>query len=259
MRYLLLFFLLIPLILIAEIREISSFKEIREHLQLPSLLILDIDNTLIFPAQEMGSDQWFHSRIDFYRQRGYSYSEALERALPEWEAIQNITQVKLVEPYISNFMKEAQEDGSLHVMGMTTRGLALATRTVHQLESVGIQFTKSAPSNEELPFFNSKVILYKKGIFFTSGTHKGKALKQLLEKLDYRPQNIVFVNDKRGHLRQVEETMEDAGIPFIGLRYGYLDQKVRNFRKDIASVQFEAFQSIMSDIEAEKILNSMGG
>jgi hypothetical protein len=258
MRYLLTLFLALPLLLCAEIREISSFKEVTAHLKPRTLLILDIDNTLIYPAQEVGSDQWFHSRIDYYRQRGYSYSDALDLALPEWEAVQNITQVKLVEPYITEFMRTVQKDTSLHVMGMSTRGLALASRTVHQLDSLAIDLSKSAPTQKELPFLNPRAVLFRKGIFFTAGTHKGRALKKLLDELGSTPQQVVFVNDKRGHLRQLEETLEEIGIPYVGLRYGYLDQKVKNFRSDIAEVQFESFQRIMSDLEAEKILASKG-
>jgi hypothetical protein len=259
MCYLLTLLLTIPVVLCAEIREISSFKEIHPYLKPRTLLVLDIDNTLIYPAQEVGSDQWFHSRIDYYRQRGYSYSDALDFALPEWEAVQNVTQVKLVEPYILDFLRSVQKDTALQVMGMSTRGLGLAKRTVHQLETLSIDLSKTAPSRKELPFLNSRAILFRKGVFFTACTHKGKALKMFLDEIGYHPQQVVFVNDKRGHLRQVEETLEEHGIPYVGLRYGYLDQKVKNFRKDIADVQYEAFQKIMSDIEAEKILASKGG
>lgn len=246
--------------LFGEIKEIRSFREISSQIDKNTLLLLDIDNTLIHPVQELGTDQWFHSRINHYRSRGYSYGDALELALPEWEAVQNISVMRLVEPDWDLFVEKLQGNPHIQVMGMTTRGLSLATRTIHQLCTLGIDLSKHAPTKEEMPFYNAnKVILYRKGIFFTSGTHKGKALKQFLEKINFMPSKVVFVNDKRGHLRQVEETMEKENIPFVGLRYGYLDQKVKNFREDIANIQFESFKKILSDVDAERILISQGG
>ena len=45
-------------------------------------------------------------------------------------------------------------------------------------------------------------------------------------------------------------------IPYIGLRYAYLDHKVKNFRSDIAEKQYEAFKKIPSDQEIALKLSS---
>ena len=241
--------------LFAEIIEIKHFNEIEKYALDDTLVILDIDNTLLMPAQELGSDQWFRYRLDCYRKEGKTYPEALEFALPEWEAIQNITDVLVVEETTPEVIRNLQKLERVRIIGLTTRGLALAMRTVQQLDKVGIDLSVSAPTKDEIPLLNPHAILFRKGVLFTAGTHKGRGLQKLLAKLEYMPKKIVFINDKRGNLRQLEEGVNELHIPFIGLRYGFLDEKVNNFRADIADLQFENFLKIVNDHEAEMILN----
>lgn len=247
-------FLLISIFvpLCAEIVEVKHFSDIKRHLSSDTLVILDIDNTLITPIQEVGTDQWFCHRRDWYELQGCNSGDALEYALAEWEAVQNITKVMAVEPGIPAVVQELQK--TYTVMGLSTRGLALATRTVHQLKDVGIDLAVATLSREDIPLLNPQAILFRRGILFTSGTHKGQALLKLLEKVHYSPKRIVFINDKGTNLREVEVACEERKIPFIGLRYGALDEKVKAFRSDVARVQFEHFKMILSDKEAQHLM-----
>lgn len=245
-------FLLASTSLFGKIVETFHFDEIKKYLEPDTLVILDIDNTLITPIQEVGSDQWFSHRRDWYGLQGYSADQALEMALAEWEAVQNITRVMTPEPITSQVVRDLQD--RFTVMGLSTRGLALATRTVYQLKDVGIDLSTDSLSGDDIPLLNPKAILFRKGILFTSGTHKGKALLKLLEQVNYTPRRIVFVNDKATNLREVEVACEERQIPFIGLRYGYLDERVKSFRSDIARVQFEHFKMILSDKEALNLI-----
>ena len=241
----------------AEIYETYNMDELYGHLKPGMLVVFDIDNTLIEPVQELGSNQWFENRIKEYLSYGYSSHDALQTALKEWTAIQSITVVKLVEPGIDGIVKDLQEKG-YKVMGLTTRGLSLSTRTVEQLESVGVDLRPTAPTQEEVFFMNERGVLFRGGALFTAATHKGEALRKLLEAADHRPDSIMFINDKYSHLVPVEEFCTQAGIPYCGLRYGYTDEKVKNFRKQIAEVQFYHFGHILSDDAAERILHERG-
>lgn len=244
--------LLTMLPLYGELVEVSSFDKIKEYLVPETLVILDIDNTLIMPIQELGSNQWFYHRLEWYELQGKTASDALELALAEWEAVQNITKVMAVEPNTAEIVDNLQNHHM--VMGLTTRGLALATRTLFQLRDVGIDLSLSAPIKEDVPLLNPQAILFRKGILFTSGTHKGKALLKLLDTFDFQPKRVVFINDKATHLREVEVACKEKNIPFTGLRYGYLDENVKGFRSDIARVQFENFKVILSDKEAKQLI-----
>jgi len=247
-------FLLCSIGLHAEIIEIKTMQEIHPFVGKESLIIFDIDNTIMETQQTLGSNQWFEHRFASLQKQKLSVSEALEKALHEWSSIQNVTEVKLVEPNTAAIIRDLQSKG-FTVMGLTTRGLGLSTCTLHQLERLNVDLSISPPSKSEIHFMNDgEGILYRKGILFTSGTNKGKALQSLLEKIGFHSKKIVFINDKYKHLHSLEVVYEKTLVSFIGLRYGFLDDKVQHFPSEIAQVQFSHFGKILSDQEASKFI-----
>lgn len=235
--------------------EIHQMSEATPYLEKGALVIVDIDNTLLEPVQELGNDQWLRFRVKHYQNRGLDYAASFERALPEWVAIQNITKVKAVESTTPNLLGKWQQSGH-QIMALSTRGLGMATRTIEQLHSLGMDITVTSPTKDEKFFMNEQGVLYRKGILFTAGSNKGKALFKFLQMIEYKPKSIVFINDKQSNIQEVEYQCNEAGIPFTGLRYAYLDKKVQNFRVEVAEIQFDHFGHILSDEAAEAILES---
>lgn len=252
-----------PLWLIAEIIETDHFEELVQYVTKDSLVLLDIDDTLLIPAQTLGTDAWFLYRIQQHEEQGKDHHTALEKALAEWEAIRHLTEVKIVEKGSQQIVENLQKQ-KIPVMGLTTQGLALATRTVMQLKTLGIDLTLSAPSEKSFYYDNhfsgdlclQTGVLYRQGILFTSGTNKGEALLKLFDRMKILPQHVVFINDKATHLKDVQKAMEKAGIAFTGLRYAYSDARVNSFKKEIADIQWmhSNLHYLLSDAEAEKIL-----
>jgi len=252
-RFFILLLLIIPS-LHAEIIETKSMDQLYNYLKPNTLVIFDVDNTLIEPVQSIGSDQWFRHRISYWVDQGMVQEEALEKALAEWMAVQNISQMQLAEPNIDKIVRHLQER-NFTVMGLTTRGLGMSTRTNQQLAILGIDLSKTAPTTDDVFFMNVRGVLFRGGTLFTANTHKGIALFKLLDQFDYTPKMILFINDKRSHIVPIEEEAAKRNIPFIGLRYGRLDEKVKNLNSEITEIQFERFGHILSDEEARKILN----
>lgn len=244
-------------LLSGKIIESEHFNEIIPYANLETLVILDIDDTLLIPTQTLGTDIWFLNRIKQNQAKYTSSSEAFEKSLAEWEAIRHITPVKLVEAETDNIIKELQNK-HITVMGLTTQGLALTTRTIQQLNSLNIDLSATAPSQEDHYFMNQHGVLYRKGILFTSGTPKGMALLKFLDIINFHPKKVVFINDKATHLKDVEQSLESQNIEFIGLRYSYSDKRVANFRPEIAEIQWlhSSFEHIISDEEAETLLKA---
>jgi len=242
--------------LCAEILETAHFREIKDHIREGTLLILDIDDTLLIPVQTLGTDVWFVHRLQEHLHSKNDPATALDLTLAAWEAVRHITRVQVVEEGTAEIIQKLQQAHS-PVMGLTTQGLTLATRTVNQLKSLGIDLTTTAPSQEDHYFINGKnSVLYRHGILFTSGTAKGEALLTLLDKLNYPVQHILFINDKKTHLEDVEKSLINKGIAFTGLRYNYRDKKIASFRKEITDIQwkYSSFEHILSDEEALLLL-----
>lgn len=251
-------FSLFSSLLCAQIVEVRTMAEVRTMVDPEALIVFDIDNTIMETAQTLGSDQWFYHRRQFYLSEGFHPQEALEMALAEWMAVQNLTPVQLVEEEVQGFIEELQREG-VSVMGLTTRGLGLATRTLRQLHSLQVDLSPTAPLKEETLFKGDRAILYRQGILFTAGTHKGRAFLQLCEKIGGVPRKVVFINDKENHLAEVEESCEASQVEFLGLRYGFLDEKVALFSHELASVQWDHFGRLISDEHAQAVLFDLEG
>lgn len=241
--------------LFSEIIEIKYISEMAKYLEDKPLIIFDIDNTIMCPAQTVGSDQWFSHRIKKHEKDGHTSSDAMGKALSEWMAVQCITDMRLVERHTAALIKDLQDRG-LSVMALTTRDHGFALRTLQQLHSLDVHLERTCPSKEEIYFKNGEHCIYRQGILFTAGSHKGTALKTLLSELRLQPKKILFINDKHNHLTPVEEICKKEKIAFIGLRYGFLDEKVKAFSPDLADHQFEKFKALLSDEEAQKELIS---
>ena len=252
MKYLSLFVLFL-LQLSAEIFETSEIASLETTVTPHTFVILDIDNTLIEPVQTLGTDQWFYSQMFTYERLGLSKKESLDRTVKEWSAIQNITRVQLVEPNAFEVIDRIQKNG-VTVIGLTARGLNLVYCTDDQLNSVGIDLARNAPTQDEIFFQNGRGVLFSGGILYCAGTHKGNALFKFLAQIAHTPSSVLFIDDKISGLHEVELACENHHIPFIGLRYSRTDHKVKNFSRSLAEIQFKNFGYLMTDTEAQALL-----
>lgn len=248
-----LLFILTAFSLFAEIIEAPRFADLESCATTDALFIVDIDDTLLIPVQTLGTDVWFEHQ--WRQNQAEAIGDPLDKALALWEAIRHLTKVQIVESGSDQIVAKMQGQG-IPIMGLTTQGLALATRTVNQLRSLHFDLSRTAPSQEDCYFQNGKGVLYRNGILFTSGTDKGAALVRFLDLIGYLPQRVVFINDKQKHLQNVEEALKKRGVLFTGLRYSFSDERIASFRPEIAEIQlrYSSFGRILSDAEAEKIL-----
>lgn len=241
----------------AEIIEIQNFRQLASHVTPNTLVLVDIDDTLLIPSQMLGCDEWFLYRWNKYQSEGLSVSESLEKSLAVWEGVRHLTKMDLVEEGNEAVLKELQDQGHC-IMGLTSQGLALATRTSLQLKEHNIDFSNSCPFSQDYYMqLSGHGILYRNGILFTSGRSKGESLFKLCEGFGYMPQRIVFINDKATHLADIEGTAKQKGVEFIGLRYAYSDARKAAFRSEIAEFQFShsSFDHILSDEEVLRASN----
>lgn len=241
----------------SEIIEISQMKEILPHVDQDTLVVFDIDDTLMVPNQMLGGDCWFRHELKLETEKGFSFEESLAKILPQYMLFQHKTGVKLVEPDIPAIIHHLQSQG-IKVMGLTTRSTELAYRTIQQLKTLQIDLGKNAPEGELSGLKTHYPLYYIEGILFTQVRHKGKVLKELCEYLGYAPKKIIFINDKEKYVLQLEEVFPEIGIPYIGFRYAACDDDYANYDTRIAAVQRKYFNQILSDEDAATILKVKG-
>lgn len=225
----------------ALIIESSCIQDLLAHLHgdtSTTLIIFDIDNTVA--ESELGSDQWFAHVFTKKLQEGWTIEQAQAYVVPLYTAIQHHVDLTPVEPCTPYLIAQLQDRG-ITLIACTARGIALADRTITQLASCAIDFTRSAPHTHDLDLTTHKPGIYKNGIVFCDGAHKEVALLTFFERTGYRPHRIIFIDDKSKYLTAVEQAVTALGIEFIGIRYGHVDHKVHNFDHAAAEKQLEEF------------------
>ncbi|MBJ7449602.1 MAG: DUF2608 domain-containing protein [Parachlamydiales bacterium] len=248
----------------AEIRECNDVAEVLTLADSETLVIFDIDNTLIEPTQVLGSDQWFNYMLQNRQNNGQAYESALKEIIPLWMQIQQVTEVKTCETSTTFVVEELQRKG-IHTIGLTSRSIPMAYRTIDQLKSVGIEFTKTAPHVhdfwvplDQLQVFKAynEPAYYLKGILFSGCNDKGELLLQFFKLTGYLPSKVIFLDDKQNHLVAVEKKLRLKEFTnFTGLRYNVCDEQVKNFDCSIADIQLNYLKKILSDEHARALLS----
>jgi hypothetical protein len=233
----------------ANILEVSSISSMDSYKEDGVLFLYDIDNTLIHLDQMFGSDEWFFHRFSTLQKEGKAKEEALDIALCELISAHYASKVSEVEKGSFEIIKRQQRE-NIMLIGFTTRDHSLARITQRQLKSLGFYMGVSAPKQTQVFIKDDNCIFYQEGVLYTSGTHKGQALFTFLKMSNVYPKAIVFINDRRQNLEQVEETCIQKGVPFVGLRYNFLDKKAKVYNPEIAQVQRDSFFNILSDEQA---------
>src|ERR1700722_18054841 len=110
-RSLTLFLIFLLLRVDGVIFETHHFCELLKVVHQNTLVVLDIDDTLLVCTQTLGTDVWFRYQIKQHEKAGLPVSEAFEKALAEWEGGEHISKIKLVEEGTDKIIRELQEKG----------------------------------------------------------------------------------------------------------------------------------------------------
>jgi hypothetical protein len=239
----------------AEIHEIKSMTEILPYINDQTLLVFDLDNTVIEPVQTLGSDQWFH-----YLNQSYT----VDQSVSIWSEVQPVSQMRPVESFTPELILSEQMAG-LKVMALTARPATLAQVTENQLLSIGVSFLGAPVYGDDITDITDmngqgqgdQGPQYIRGIEFVSPKlSKGEALVQFLHQIHFKPQRIVFVDDTAKHTVTVNESLTQEGIENFEFRYGALDAQVAAFDSKTADIEFQIFQNdgkIISDDDAREL------
>lgn len=196
----------------ADVREIKSMAEIVPELTPGTLLVFDIDNTLVEPVGNIGSDQWYAYIVKAgARDWELSADGAESRAGEIWAETLKTVKVKPVEALTPALIREQRKRG-IKIMALTAREPGDAPATFRQLADIGVDLGKNVE-------------------FVGDGPDKGKALVAYLKKYKLTPAKVVFADDKPHHARNVDAALTAAGIPSVSFRYGATDEKVRAFNE----------------------------
>ena len=232
--FLLLFFFFLPINgIILESNDIRSILnhvyDTHHHKEI--LVVFDIDNTIGHVRNGFGGDEWFTAMLNNHVSKGISFDTALAETLPLYIKIQNTIWLDPVQKETVKMIHFLQESG-IAVIALTARAFGIIDRTLEQLTYLDINFSHSSLSAETIDFKLKNVAHYCNGIVFCGQNDKGKLLIKFFELINYHPRKVIFVDDKMKYVQQVSDAMAECNIPYIGIRYSCLDEKVQNYCLD---------------------------
>lgn len=246
----------------AKVVEVSKMASIKEVVRPGTVLVFDIDNTLVEASQMYGSDQWFeylvNNGIAEGKKLGLPEAEgkkrAIKRAIEIWQPVQKVTSVQPVEKETASLIEGFQKQGYC-TMGLTARPLDIEEATQRHLRSAGINLAAGCKMPEQMKGFEGKqdVGWYNGVLFVGPGNDKGESLVHFLKSNGVQAERIVFVDDKSRNTDSVERACTKAGLDCINFRYGAADRRVKKFDPKIAEVQGQLYGKILSDEEAARV------
>lgn len=182
-----------------------------------TLMVFDLDDTLITMSHPLGSVGWWDWQYELQKQ-GSDSDQLFTKDYQQLVRIQNIlfqlVKTEVTDEYVIPFFKSAiKQDTTL--MGLTARGQEYLSTTLMQLKDnqfmaeEQLMFRKhglklnndetSVAGNIHCPQFNREVI-YQQGIMFLSGEDKGKALLCILDQTKQDIKTILFVDDAKRNI-----------------------------------------------------------
>jgi len=228
----------LPCICLSQIIESDHLDEIKRHLDSCSLVLFDIDNTLVAPHYSIGTDQCFTHLCQQKQKEGWTITKAIDSILPLYYQIHDHIPLYVAEssiPYLLHYLT-AQ---SIPTIMLTARSVCLKDQTIKQLKDAGISLPFTELVDEEIQVVLDVPALYTYGIIFCGNNDKGDVLFYMLDKAGYKPNKIIFIDDKYSNLASVECVCIKRKIQFIGIRYSQLDEQVVQFDPKKAEEEFK--------------------
>ena len=230
-----------------------------EHGAEHTLMVVDIDNTLLAMNQPLGSDQWFEWQ-EYLLENEPDSPYLVAKNFSELLDVQGLLfAAGTMRPPQSNQPKlfNKIQDLGVPTLILTSRGDQYRASTERELigngyeparnaiEAEGLSLEPYAPydmknlqasglNEAEAKLFglkdNPRLVSYGKGIFMSAGQHKGAMLLTVLEKAKVKPKAVVFVDDHGRHVNRVYDALSRRGIESTVFHYHKEDDNVKRFR-----------------------------
>ena len=213
----------------SEVREINDLARVAPALAEGgerSLLVLDIDDTLLTSAGFFGSDSWYE----------------WQKSLPAGDPAKPSCLFDVISlNYEAGTQQPTQPDGPALINAIPGDKLLLTSRnplyrggTLRTLRDAGYalpaplagQADGSSWDFRKAPDAAPVRITYDQGVFMTTGQDKGLVLLDLLRRLGLHYNRVVLVDDGEKNITNMQNALRNAGIDYLGLHYTRVDKTV---------------------------------
>ena len=224
-----------------------------------TLLVLDIDDTLLTSDGFFGSDKWYEWQKTLpasdpgkvpclFDVISLNYETGGQRATqPDGPALVNAVQV---DKLLLTSRNPLYRGGTLRTL--RDAGYALPAPLAGQADGSSWDFRK-APDAAPVR------ITYDQGVFMTTGQDKGLVLLDLLRRLDLRYDRVVLVDDGEKNISNMQNALRDAGIDYLGLHYTRVDKSVDAADAANGRAGWQAWRQLLAKAYPQRLQAMEGG
>lgn len=217
-----------------------------------TLLVLDIDDTLLTASTFYGSDNWFNWQRDPQTPKDAKVSCPLDVTAINTElGTQMETQTgasAIINPLIARFPSILLTSRNPGARGATLRELTLAG---YQLPAQLDGGTDGAAwrYKDSAPDARTVTVTYDQGLFMTEGQNKGRILLNLLDRPGQpKFDRIVLVDDGVGNHQRMETELTKRGIEYRGVHFTKYKVAPTAKQKSEAVAAWRSFHSSLKKV-----------
>ena len=232
---------------ITEIKDLAEVAPVLTAAGARSLLVLDVDDTLLTSPVFFGSDRW------------YGWQSTLASGDPR--KLVCLNEISAMN-YESGVEIPTQANGPSIINGLagdkiilTARGPGTRGPTERELTEAGYRLPDTLAPTPDGVFFawqpgsSTKPVTmsYYHGLFMVAGRDKGKMLVALLTRMHRRYERVLLLDDGRRNIDAMAAALKEAGIGYHGLWYTRVDKSKPTPEEERAAVDdWEAWKALLS-------------
>lgn len=257
--------------LVIETHDLEVINQELQTLDDECLVVFDVDDTLIMTEDQIlrANSGWFDSKHPIITE---FWQAAKERNKDRDTLVSKIFlkgKRRLIDERILNVIDTLNRNNvnTIALTALPAGPLGLIPRLddwrIDNMLSLGIDFHPSAPHPDEIAFTELEkdglTPVYKRGILFSSRQPKGKVLWAFLNRIQWKPKKVIFIDDYLSFIKTVEEELEAAQIEHISFHYTgathhfpvVIDEEVARLQSD----HLLEHEEWLSDTEAKNKLS----
>lgn len=189
-----------------------------------TLVVFDIDDTLLTSESFFGSDHW------------YQWQGTLASKDPSYVPCK--FDVNAIN-YETETLEKTEADGAQIVNSIEADKIIVTARspysrgpTLRELQNTGYALPLPLDDDpnglaygwQDPPSSKEAAVSYDDGVLMVSGRNKGKLLLDLLARLKVHYDHVILVDDGAGNIKAMQDALLEAGIHFHGLHYTRIEK-----------------------------------
>jgi hypothetical protein len=236
-----------------------------------TLMLFDLDDTLITMTEPLGSVGWWDWQSELLKHNPQS-EKLFTSDFQQLVRIQNILfqliKMRVTDDHVLPFLQQKAAQG-VTLMGLTARGKEHLSATLMQLndnkftvdgkllfEQYGLKINNktSIAGNFHCPHF-SKDVIYQRGVMFLDGEDKGQSALCVLANTQQNINTIIFVDDAKRNVVSMEKAFANENVRVLNVFYTRENGKELEIQNNAAIQaklieQWNSFKKNLNEITA---------